>query len=86
MTKSVIGEIKGKSDEKVIVVGAHLDSWDVGEGAHDDGAGIVQSIEVLRTFKNLKLKNNHTIRVVCFANEENGVRGGRTYMETVKKI
>ncbi|MBF1149516.1 MAG: M28 family peptidase, partial [Cloacibacterium normanense] len=43
------------------------------------------SIEVLRTFKNLKLKNNHTIRVVCFANEENGVRGGRTYMETVKK-
>lgn len=85
MTKSVIGEIKGKSDEKVIVVGAHLDSWDVGEGAHDDGAGIVQSIEVLRTFKNLKLKNNHTIRVVCFANEENGVRGGRTYMETVKK-
>ena len=51
MTKSVIGEIKGKSDEKSNVVGAHLDSWDVGEGAHDDGAGIVQSIEVLELSK-----------------------------------
>ncbi len=85
LTKSVIAEIKGKKDEKVIVVSGHLDSWDVGEGAHDDGAGIVQSIEVLRTFKNLKINNNHTIRVVCFANEENGVSGGKTYLETVRK-
>lgn len=85
VTKSVIGEITGKKDQSVIVVAGHLDSWDIGEGAHDDGAGIVQSIEVLRTFKNLKLNNNHTIRVVCYANEENGVSGGKTYLETVRK-
>lgn len=85
LTKSVIAEITGNKDKSVIVVGGHLDSWDVGEGAHDDGAGIVQSIEVLRTFKKLNLNNNHTIRVICYANEENGVRGGRTYLESVKK-
>ncbi len=82
---SVIGEITGKKDQSVIVVGGHLDSWDVGEGAHDDGAGIVQSIEVLRTFKNLGIPNNHTIRVVCFANEENGVKGGQEYGKTVRE-
>ncbi|PKF76091.1 M28 family peptidase [Chryseobacterium sp. PMSZPI] len=76
---SVIGEITGKKDQSVIVVGGHLDSWDVGEGAHDDGSGIVQSIEVLRTFKKLGIKNNHTIRAVCFANEENGTKGGKQY-------
>ena len=57
LTKSVIAEITGNKDKSVIVVGGHLDSWDVGEGAHDDGAGIVQSIEVLRTFKKLNLNN-----------------------------
>ncbi|RZJ44132.1 MAG: peptidase M28 family protein, partial [Chryseobacterium sp.] len=82
---SVIGELTGKKDQSVIVVGGHLDSWDVGEGAHDDGTGIVQSIEVLRTFKNLGIKNNHTIRVVCFANEENGVKGGIQYGKTAKE-
>lgn len=85
LSHSVIGEITGKRDQSVIVVGGHLDSWDVGEGAHDDGAGIVQSIEVLRTFKNLGIKNNHTIRVVCFANEENGVKGGQQYGKIVKE-
>lgn len=85
MTHSVIGEITGKKDQKVIVVGGHLDSWDVGEGANDDGSGIVQSIEILRTFKKLGIQNNHTIRVVCFANEENGVRGGNQYAKTVKE-
>jgi Zn-dependent M28 family amino/carboxypeptidase len=65
-------------------VGGHLDSWDVGEGAHDDGSGIVQSIEVLRTFKKLGLQNNHTIRAVCFANEENGTKGGKQYGKTAK--
>ncbi|MCX8532665.1 M20/M25/M40 family metallo-hydrolase [Chryseobacterium luquanense] len=85
LSHSVIGEITGHKDQSVIVVGGHLDSWDVGEGAHDDGAGIVQSIEVLRTFKNLGIKNNHTIRVVCFANEENGVKGGQQYGKTVKE-
>lgn len=81
---NVIGEIKGKKDQSVIVVGGHLDSWDVGEGASDDGTGIVQSIEVLRTFKKMKLNNNHTIRVICFANEENGVKGGNTYADEVQ--
>ncbi|GAA4156306.1 M28 family peptidase [Chryseobacterium ginsenosidimutans] len=85
LSHSVIGEITGKKDKSVIVVGGHLDSWDVGEGAHDDGTGIVQSIEVLRTFKNLGIKNNHTIRVVCFANEENGVKGGVQYGKTAKE-
>ncbi|MCY1661652.1 M28 family peptidase [Chryseobacterium sp. SL1] len=85
LSHSVIGEITGKKDKSVIVVGGHLDSWDVGEGAHDDGSGIVQSIEVLRTFKNLSIHNNHTIRVVCFANEENGVKGGVMYGKTVKE-
>lgn len=85
LAHSVIGEITGNKDQSVIVVGGHLDSWDVGEGAQDDGAGIVQSIEVLRTLKKLGIKNNHTIRVVCFANEENGVRGGNQYAENIKK-
>lgn len=85
LSHTVIGEITGKKDQNVIVVSGHLDSWDVGEGAQDDGAGIVQSIEVLRTFKSLGLKNNHTVRVVCFANEENGVKGGNTYAENIKK-
>lgn len=85
LSHSVIGEITGKKDKSVIVVGGHLDSWDVGEGAQDDGAGIVQSIEILRTFKKLGLQNNHTIRVVCFANEENGVKGGNKYAENIKK-
>lgn len=85
LSHSVIGELIGKKDQSVIVVGGHLDSWDVGEGAHDDGAGIVQSIEVLRTFKNLGIKNNHTIRVVCFANEENGVKGGIQYGKIAKE-
>ncbi|MDH6253523.1 carboxypeptidase Q [Chryseobacterium sp. H1D6B] len=85
LSHSVIGEITGKKDQSVIVVGGHLDSWDVGEGAHDDGAGIVQSIEVLRTFKKLGIQNNHTIRAVCFANEENGVKGGVQYGKTAKE-
>lgn len=85
LSHSVIGEITGNKDQSVIVVGGHLDSWDVGEGAQDDGAGIVQSIEVLRSFKKLGIKNNHTIRLVCFANEENGVRGGNQYTENIKK-
>ena len=82
---NVIGEIPGKKDGKVIVVGAHLDSWDITEGAHDNGAGVVQCIEVLRAFKALGIENRHTIRVVLFANEENGVSGGEAYLSAVKK-
>ncbi len=82
---SVIGDIPGTETNKVIVVSGHLDSWDVGEGAHDDGTGIVQSIEVLRAFKKMGIKNKNTIRVICYANEENGTMGGKTYLEYVKK-
>ena len=82
---NVVGEITGKADHKVILTSGHLDSWDVGEGAQDDGAGIVQSIEVLRAFKKLGINNRHTIRAVCYANEENGTKGGSTYAQEAKK-
>ena len=75
---NVIGELTGK-DDQIITIGGHLDSWDVGEGAHDDGAGIVHSIEALRILKALNYKPNHTIRCVLFMNEENGNRGGLSY-------
>lgn len=81
-TKSynVIGEIKGSEfPDEIIVVGGHLDSWDLGDGSHDDGAGIVQSMEVLRLFKKLNIKPKRTLRVVLFANEENGLGGGKEY-------
>lgn len=77
---NVIGEITGSTyPNKVMVVGGHLDSWDLGDGAHDDGAGVVQSMEVLRLFKKTGYKPKHTIRVVLFMNEENGLRGGKKY-------
>ena len=77
---NVIGEIRGsEKPEEVIVIGGHLDSWDKGQGAHDDGAGCVQSIEALRLLKALGLKPKRTIRAVMFMNEENGLRGGRAY-------
>ncbi|MBB4804746.1 hypothetical protein HNP38_000018 [Chryseobacterium defluvii] len=82
---NVIGEIPGKKDNKVILLGAQLDSWDFTEGAHDDGSGVVQCIEVLRAFKTLGINNNHTIRVVLFANSENGGGGSNTYADYVKK-
>ncbi|PHS09503.1 MAG: peptidase M28 family protein [Kordia sp.] len=77
---NVIGEITGSAyPNKIMVVGGHLDSWDLGDGAHDDGAGVVQSMEVLRLFKQTGYKPKHTIRVVLFMNEENGLRGGKKY-------
>lgn len=82
---NIIGEIPGKKDAKVIVLGAQLDSWDFAEGAHDDGSGVVQCLEVLRTFKALGYDNNHTLRVVLYANSENGGQGRETYAAYVKK-
>ena len=83
---NVIGEIKGSEfPEEIIVVGAHLDSWDVGDGAHDDGAGVVQAMEVLRLFKEAGIRPKRTLRVVLFMNEENGLRGGNKYAEVAKK-
>lgn len=79
---NVVGEITGSEfPNKVITIGGHLDSWDVGEGAHDDGTGVIQSLEVLRIMKASGFKPRHTIRCVFFMNEENGARGGRAYAE-----
>ena len=86
LSHNVIAEIKGsKYPHEIIVVGGHLDSWDVGDGSHDDGAGIVQSMEVIRIFKSLGYKPNRTIRVVLFMNEENGLRGGNKYAQIAKE-
>jgi hypothetical protein len=82
---NVIGEIKGSSKpEEIIVVGGHLDSWDLGDGSHDDGAGCVQSMEVLNLIKKTGYKPKRTIRVVLFMNEENGLRGGTKYAEVAE--
>ncbi len=79
---NVIGEIRGSEyPDEIIVVGGHLDSWDLAQGAHDDGTGCVQSIEVLRLFKEMGFKPKRTIRAVMFMNEENGLRGGLKYAE-----
>ncbi|WP_417867150.1 M20/M25/M40 family metallo-hydrolase [Xanthomarina gelatinilytica] len=83
---NVIGEIKGSQfPNEYIVVGGHLDSWDLGDGAHDDGAGVVQSMEVLRLFKETGIKPKRSIRVVLFMNEENGLRGATKYAEVAKQ-
>ncbi|HOZ83985.1 MAG TPA: M20/M25/M40 family metallo-hydrolase [Niabella sp.] len=83
---NVIGELQGKEfPDRFITIGGHLDSWDNCEGAHDDGAGIVQTIEVLRALVALGYKPRHTIRFVLFANEENGLRGGVKYAELAKE-
>jgi hypothetical protein len=83
---NVIGEIRGSEfPDEVIVVGGHLDSWDLGDGSHDDGAGCVQSMDVLRLLKRVGYQPKRTIRVVLFMNEENGLRGGRKYAEVAKQ-
>jgi hypothetical protein len=83
---NVIGEIKGSTyPNEIMVVGGHLDSWDLGAGAQDDGAGCVQSMDVLRLLKLSGYRPKHTLRVVLFMNEENGLRGGNTYAELAKK-
>ncbi|HRX93642.1 MAG TPA: M20/M25/M40 family metallo-hydrolase [Chitinophagaceae bacterium] len=82
---NVIGELQGTEfPDEIITIGGHLDSWDNCEGAHDDGAGCVQTVEILRTFKALGYRPKRTIRFVLFANEENGLRGGTKYAEEAK--
>jgi len=79
---NVVGEITGsEKPNEFITVGGHLDSWDLAEGAHDDGTGVVQGLEVLRIYKSLSLKPKHSIRAVMFMNEENGGRGGVKYAD-----
>lgn len=86
LSYNVIGEIRGsEKPEEILIAGAHLDSWDLAEGAHDDGAGVVQMIEALRIFKTLGYKPRRTTRVVLFMNEENGLRGGIKYAEIAKQ-
>lgn len=83
---NVIGELTGSTHpDEIITFGGHLDSWDTGEGAHDDGAGIVHTLEAMRILKSLNYKPKHTLRLVFFMNEENGNMGGRSYAEIVKE-
>jgi len=86
LSYNVVGQITGsEKPNEFIIAGGHLDSWDNGEGAHDDGAGVVQSIEVLAAFKNLGIKPRHSIRAVAFMNEENGLAGGKAYAFAAKE-
>ncbi|GAB4379711.1 MAG: M28 family peptidase [Salibacteraceae bacterium] len=80
VSHNVIGEIQGAEiPEQIILIGAHIDSWDVGHGAHDDGAGVVHCLGAVELLKQLNYKPRHTIRVVLFTNEENGLRGANEY-------
>ena len=86
LSYNVVGEIKGsEKPNEIIMAGGHLDAWDNGQGAHDDGAGVVQAIEVLAMYKKQNIKPKHTIRAVAFMNEENGGAGGKAYFEDTKK-
>lgn len=83
---NVIAELKGSEfPNEYITIGGHLDSWDVNEGAHDDGAGVVHTIEVMRALRAIGYQPKHTLRFVLFANEENGLRGGSKYAEVAKE-
>lgn len=82
---NVIGEIRGSEfPDQIILVGGHIDSWDITPGAHDDGSGVVQSIETLRLFQILGIKPRHTLRCVLFTSEENSLRGALKYAELAK--
>jgi carboxypeptidase Q len=86
LSHNVIAEVKGSEfPEKIILVGGHIDSWDITEGAHDDATGCIQSIEVLRIFKALNYAPRHTLRIVLFTNEENGMRGAIAYSTRAKE-
>ena len=82
MSRNVMGEIVGwEHPKEVVVLGGHIDSWDVGQGAMDDGGGSVAAWEVIRLMKVLGLRPRRTVRAVMWTNEENGLRGGRAYRE-----
>ena len=83
---NVAGEIRGSEHpEEVIAFGGHIDAWDLGQGAHDDGAGLVQSIDILRIYKALGIRPKHTIRAVAFMDEEIAQEGAATYADIAKK-
>ena len=86
LSYNVISEIRGtEHPEEIILIGGHLDAWDMAEGAHDDGAGVVQSLEAIRLIKELNIRPRHTIRCVFYMNEENGMRGGLKYAAEAKQ-
>jgi hypothetical protein len=77
---NVVADLRGRErPEEIVLIGAHLDTWDVGSGAIDDGAGVAMVMETIRLLKALELVPRRTIRAVLFTNEENGLRGGRNY-------
>ena len=79
---NVIAEIKGsEKPDEIVLISGHFDSWDVGQGAHDDGGGCIVAWETVRLLKELRLKPRRTIRVVLWTNEENGLRGGNAYRD-----
>jgi len=85
LSYNVVAEMTGTlNPNKFIIVGGHLDSWDLAEGANDDGTGVMQSLEVLRVLKTMGYKPNNSLRAVFFMNEENGDKGGEKYAELAK--
>ncbi len=79
---NVVAEIKGsEKPDEIVLIGGHFDSWDVGQGAHDDGGGCIIAWEAVRLLKELGLRPRRTIRVVLYTNEENGLRGGNAYRD-----
>lgn len=79
---NVVAEIKGtERPDEVVLISGHFDSWDVGQGAHDDGGGCIVAWEAARLLKELGLRPRRTIRVVLYTNEENGLRGGNAYRD-----
>jgi Zn-dependent M28 family amino/carboxypeptidase len=85
-SSNVIAEIRGSErPEEIVLIGGHLDSWDLATGAIDDGSGVAMVMETLRAMKELGLRPKRTIRGVLFMNEENGLRGGRKYFENAAK-
>jgi carboxypeptidase Q len=79
---NVIAELKGsEKPDEIVLIGGHFDSWDVGQGAHDDGGGCIVAWEAARLLKELGLRPRRTIRAVLFTNEENGLRGGNAYRD-----
>ena len=83
---NVVGEWRGSEwPQEIITLGGHLDSWDIGEGAHDDGSGVVHTLEALRALKSINYKPQRTLRFVLFINEENGNRGGKMYAKVASE-
>jgi len=82
---NVVAEIRGsEKPDEIVLIGGHLDSWDLGAGAIDDGAGVAMVMETMRLLHDMNLRPKRTIRAVLYMNEENGLRGGRAYFEAHK--